>query len=95
MKQGTVAYPLVLVTHAWHPKSDVEALTRGIVSTFIIRVRVAKAIVTHGQEAAHGFTVVKSGEVRSGPCLVLLRGVGVGVSRSRGTEVEGEALMVS
>ena len=87
--------PLVLVAHAWHPKSDVEALTSGIISTFIIRVGAAEVIVTRVQEAAHGFRVTKSREVHSGPCLVLLRGVSVGVGRSRGVKVEGEALVAS
>ena len=95
MKRSAVAYPLVLAARAWHPKSDVEALTSGIVSIFIVGIGVAKAIVTCGQEAAHGFVVMEVGEIRSGPCLVLLRGVGVGVSRSRGTKVEGETLVVS
>ena len=95
MKRSTVAYPLVLVACVWHPKSDVEALTSGIVSTFIVRIRVAKAIVTHGQETVHGFKVAKPGEICFGPRLVHLRGVGVGVSRSRGTKVEGETLVVS
>ena len=72
-----------------------EALMSGIISAFVIRVRVAKAVVARGQEAAHGFRVVKSGEVRSGPRLVLLRGVSVGVDRGYGIEVEGEALVAS
>ena len=90
-----VACPFVLIARAWHPESDVEALTSGIVSAFIVRVGVAEAVVAHGQEAAHGFRVVKSREVRSGPRLVLLRGVSMGVSRSRGAKVEGEALVAS
>jgi len=92
MKQSVVVCPLVLVARAWHPKSDVEALTSGIVSTFTVGIGVAKAIVTSGQEAAHGFAVVEVREIRSSPCLVLLRGVGVGVGRRGGVEVESEAL---
>ena len=45
-----IAYPLVLIARARHPKSDVEALTSGIVSAFVIRVRVAEAVVARGQE---------------------------------------------
>ena len=95
MKQSAVVYPLVLVAHAWRPKSDVEALTSGIVSAFIVTVGAAEAVVARGQETTHGFRVAKSGEVRSGPCLVLLRGVSMGVGRSRSVKVEGEALVAS
>ena len=95
MKRSAVVHPLVFVARAWHPQSDVEALTSGIVSTFIVRIGVAKAIVACGQEAAHSFMVAEVGEIRSGPRLVHLRGVGVGVSRSHGTKVVGETLVVS
>ena len=81
--------------HWWHPEPDVEALSSGIVSAFIIRVRVAEAVVARGQEEAHSLGVAKPGEVCFGPRLVLLRGVSVGVSRGCGEEVKGEALVAS
>ena len=95
MKRSAVVCPLVLIARAWHPESDVEALTSGIVSAFVVRVEVVEAVVARGQEAAHGFRVMKPGEVRSGPRLVLIQGVSVGVSQSHGAEVEGEALVAS
>ena len=79
-KQGEVACPFILITCPWHSEPDVEALSSGIVSAFIIGVGVAKAVVAHGQEEAHSLRVVKPGEVCSGPRLVLLRGAGVGMS---------------
>jgi len=92
MKWSAVVHPFVFVARAWHPQSDMEALTSGIVSTFIVRIGVAKAIVAYGQEATHSFVVAEVGEIHSGPRLVLLRGVGVGVSRRCGVKVENEAL---
>jgi hypothetical protein len=89
--EGT--YPFVLIARAQHPELDVEALTSGIVSASVIRVGVAKAVVARGHEAAHGFRVAKPEEVRSDPCLVLLRGVSVGVGRGCGDEVEGKTLV--
>ena len=67
-----VACPFILITHAWHPELDVEALTSGIISVFIIGLGVAKAVVARSHETTHGFMVMKPREVRSGPCLVLL-----------------------
>ena len=78
----SIAYPFVLIARSWHPELDVEALTSGIVSAFVIRVGVAEAVVARGHEAAHGFRIAKPGEVRSSPHLVLLRGVSMGMSRS-------------
>ena len=49
-KQGTVDYPFVLIAYAQHPESDVEALTSGVVSAFIIKVGVAEAVVARGHE---------------------------------------------
>ena len=90
---GVVAYPFVLIARSRHPKLDVEALMCGIVSAFIIGVGVAKAVVAHGHEAAHGFRVTKPGEVRSGPRLVLRRGVSMGVGQGCGDEVKGKMLV--
>ena len=94
-EQGAVACPFTLITRPWHPEPDVETLSSGIVSAFIIGVRVAKAVVARGQEEAHSLRVTKPGEVCSGPCLVLLRGVSVGVSRGCGKEVKGKTLVAS
>ena len=78
-----------------HPEPDVEALSSGIISAFVIIVRVAEAVVACGQEEAHSLGVAKSGEICSGPRLVLLRGVSVGVSRGCGGEVKDETLVAS
>ena len=94
-EQGAVACPFTLITCPWNPEPDVEALSSGIVSAFIIGVGVAEAVVAHGQEKAHSLRVTKPGEVCSGPCPVLLRGVSVGVSRGCGEEVKGEMLVES
>ena len=93
--RGARTCPFILIARAWHPGLDVEALTSGVVSAFIIRVGVAKAVVAYGQEATHGFRVAKPREVHSGPRLVLLQGVTVGVGRSSGVEVEGKTLVAS
>ena len=90
-----VACPLVLFARPWHPEPDVEALTRRIVSPFVVGVGVAEAVVACSHEAAHGFGVTKTGEVCSSPRLVFFRGVGVGVRRCCGGEVEGETLVES
>ena len=70
--RGARTCPFILIAHARHPELDMEALTSGVVSAFVIGVRVAEAVVARGQEAAHGFRVVKPREVHFGPCLVLL-----------------------
>ena len=70
--RGAIACPFILIARSRHLKLDVEALTSGIVSAFVVGVGVAKAVVTHVQEAAHGFKVTKPREVRSGPRLILL-----------------------
>ena len=69
---GPVACPFTLITCPWHSEPDVETLSSGIVSAFVIGVGVAKAVVACGQEAAHSLGVTKPGEVRFSPCLVLL-----------------------
>ena len=92
---GAIAYPSVFIAHSRHPELDDEALTNGIVSAFIIGVRVAEAVVACGHEAAHGFRVAKPREFRSGLRFVLLRGVSVGMGRGCGEEVEGETLVAS
>ena len=93
--RGAIACPFVLNARSRHPELDDEALTSGIVSAFVIGVGVAKAVVARGHEAAHGFRVAKLREVRSGPRLILLRGVSLGVSRGCGEEVKGETLVAS
>ena len=93
--RGAIACPFVLIAHARHPKLDAEALMSGIVSVFVIRVGVAKAVVARGHEAVHGFRVMEPGEVRSSPCLVLFQGVSMGVGRGCGDEVEGKMLVAS
>ena len=93
--RGAIACPFVFIARSWHPELDDEALTSGIVSAFVIGVGVAEAVVAHGHEAAHGFRVAKPGEVRSGPRLVLLQGVSMGVGQGCGEEVKGEALVAS
>ena len=90
-----VACPFTFITCSWHPEPDVEALSSWIISAFIIGVGVAEAIVACGQEEAHSLGVAKSGEICSGPRLVLLQGVSVGVSRGCGEEVKGETLVAS
>ena len=93
--RGAIVCPFILIACSRHPELDVEALMSGIVSAFIIGVRVAEAVVARGHEATHGFRVAKPGEVRSDPRLVLLRGVSVGVGRGCSDEVEGKTLVVS
>jgi hypothetical protein len=58
-KRGTVAYPFVLVAGSHHPEPDVETLASGIISVFIVGVRITEAVVARGQEAAHCFRVAK------------------------------------
>ena len=86
MRRGAIAYPFILIAHSQHPELDDEALTSGIVSAFVIGVGVAEAVVACGQELAQSPRVVESGEIHSGPCLVLIRGVGVDA------QVKSEAL---
>ena len=50
MGREATARPFVLFAHARHPEPDVEALTSGIVSAFIIGVGVAEAIVARGMK---------------------------------------------
>ena len=92
---ASLAYPSIFIARSRHPELDDEALMSGVVSAFIIGVGVAEAVVAHGHEVAHGFRVTKPGEVRSSPRLILLRGVGVGVGRGCGEEVEGKTLVAS
>ena len=92
---GAIACPFILIARSRHLELDVEALTSGILSAFVIRVGVAEAVVARGHEAAHGFRVAKPGEVRSSPRIVLLQGVSMGVGRGCGEEVEGETLVAS
>ena len=71
-ERGAVACPFILIICPWHSEPDVEAFSSGIVSAFIIGVGVAEVVVARGQEEAHSLGVAKSGEVCSGPRLVLL-----------------------
>ena len=49
-ERGAVACPLTLITCPWHSEPDVETLSSGIVSAFIIGVGVTEAVVACGQE---------------------------------------------
>ena len=85
-ERGMATCPLVLFARPRHPEPDMKTFASGVVGALVVGVRVAEAVVACGQELAQSPRVVEFGEIHPGPCLVLVRGVGVGA------QAESEAL---
>ena len=77
-KWGAATCPLILFACPRHPEPDMKTLASGVVSAFVVGVGATEAVVACGQELSQSPRVVEPGEIHSGPCLVLIRGVGMG-----------------